>query len=131
MQDINDEYHEALKHANGHTRKDGEKAYTYRYEYEWEQSIIDKISELLKLKMDDVAIWLIRLWVWIVGDTRLHKEYSKHGNVAGTRNDNAGIGSPTKTAPSTARKAWVSWRNSIARRNSRTKLTLNQSQPEG
>jgi len=27
--------------------------------------------------MDDVEIWLIRLWVWIIGDTRPHKEALK------------------------------------------------------
>ena len=74
MQDINAEYHEALQRANGHTHRDGEKEYTYRYEYECEQAIIDKISELLKLQMADVEIWLIGLWVWIVGDTRPYKE---------------------------------------------------------
>ena len=44
MQDINAAYHEALKHANGHNRKDGKKEYTYRYEYEREQAIIDGLS---------------------------------------------------------------------------------------
>jgi len=77
MQDINNEYHEALKRVNGHTHKEGEKEYTYRYEYEREQAIIDKINELLKLQMVDVEIWLIGLWVWIVGDTRPHKEELK------------------------------------------------------
>jgi len=77
MQDINNEYHETLKRANGHTHKDGEREFTYRYEYEREQAIIETISELLKLKMDDVEIWLIGLWVWIVGDTKPHKEELK------------------------------------------------------
>ena len=77
MQDINAAYHEALQRLNGHTHTDGEKEFTYRYEYEREQAIIEKINELLKLKMDDVEIWLIGLWVWIVGDTRPHKEALK------------------------------------------------------
>jgi len=77
MQDINNAYHEALEAASGHTHRDNGKDFTYRYEYEREQAIIDKISELLRLQMDDVEIWLIGLWVWIIGDTRPHKENLK------------------------------------------------------
>ena len=77
MQDINAEYHEALERVNGYTHHDNGKDFTYRYEYEREQAIIEKINELLKLKMDYVEIWLIGLWVWIIGDTRPHKEELK------------------------------------------------------
>jgi hypothetical protein len=77
MQDINNTYHEALQRANGYTHHDTGKDFTYRYEYEREQAIIDKIGALLKLKMEDVEIWLIGLWIWVIGDTRPHKEELK------------------------------------------------------
>jgi hypothetical protein len=69
MQDINAEYHIALKMQDGRESTDDGKKYTYKYDEQTEQNIMDKISELLKIKMN-AEIALIGVWIWITGDTR-------------------------------------------------------------
>ena len=78
MKAINAAYHAALKGQHGTTRtgSDG-RDHTYSYDEEIEQAIVNKIAELLALKMADVEVWLIGLWVWIIGDTKPHKEELK------------------------------------------------------
>lgn len=78
MQDLNNQYQEALVRCDGQTTKgtDG-KPHTYHYNEEIEQAIIDKISELIGLKLDGIEIWLIGTWVWVGGDTKPHKEALK------------------------------------------------------
>lgn len=75
MQDVNREYHDALK-GNDKKQSDG---FTYHYNMEVEQAIIDKISELLKaLKdFDGINLWLVGRWVWIDGETKPAKEVLK------------------------------------------------------
>lgn len=58
---------------NIHVNKDGE---TYEKEtQETSQEIQLLIADLLKL--DDIEIEIIGCFVWITGDTKLHKEYLK------------------------------------------------------
>ena len=78
MQEINDQYHNALKGLDGHQYKgsDGED-HTYRYDGERETEIGNKLFELLSLKMAGVEIYLVGLWVWIKGDTKPYKDALK------------------------------------------------------
>lgn len=64
MQRINAEYHEALKrcHLQSSFTEEG-KEYTYRYDQSVEESVIQAISALLALNMQDVKIALIGTWV--------------------------------------------------------------------
>jgi len=78
MKEINAAYHAALKNANKQTSVGADKKqHTYYYNKDIEQAIIDKIAELLSLKMIDVTIELVGTWVWIHGNTRAYKEQLK------------------------------------------------------
>ncbi len=74
MQEINSQYQQALKSLNGQimTGSDGEK-HTYHYDADIEKALMDKISELLALRMPDVEVALIGTWIWILGKTRPFK----------------------------------------------------------
>ncbi|MDM8565096.1 hypothetical protein QUF74_05530 [Candidatus Halobeggiatoa sp. HSG11] len=73
MQSINVEYQQLLKAFDGQT--DGE--HTYHYDRVKEQQVIDKIYELLALRLDGIEINLIGLWVWITGETKPHRKAFK------------------------------------------------------
>lgn len=74
-QEINEAYHAALASADGKTEKgDDGRDHTYHYNEADEQAIMDKIAELIALHMADVEIWLIGLWVWVIGETKPYKE---------------------------------------------------------
>lgn len=78
MQKINEQYHNALngKHETKFTGDDG-KEYTYWYNQQKEQSIIDKLDELIALNLSDGSeIWLIGFWIWIL-DTDKELDYDK------------------------------------------------------
>ena len=78
MQEINAAYHSALESVDGQSyRGDDQQEHTYHYNSSVEQAIMDKIVELLKLHMPDVRILLVGTWVWVLGDTRPHKEALK------------------------------------------------------
>jgi len=75
MQEVNAEYLEALSRADRQTTTDAEgKEHTYFYNRQTEQAIMDKIAELIKLRMVDVDIWLVGTWVWVEGNTRPYKD---------------------------------------------------------
>jgi hypothetical protein len=77
MQDINEQYHAALKACHGQTSHDTEgKEHTYRYNYDVEQAVIDKLYEILRIKMD-AKVFLIGTWIWIQGDTKPVKDQLK------------------------------------------------------
>ena len=78
MKAVNNAYESALKGCDGQTSQgtDG-KPHTYRYNQEREKEIMDAIQSLLGLKMSDVNIDLIGLWVWVTGDTKPHKDELK------------------------------------------------------
>lgn len=78
MQAINAAYHAILQAMDGQTSIGSDKKeHTYHYNRHVEQEIMDKISDLLRLKMPNVEIELIGTWVWIYGDTKPHKERLK------------------------------------------------------
>jgi hypothetical protein len=78
MKAVNAEYHEKLRFLDGMTShgSDG-KEHQYRYSQTTEQKVIDKISELLGLRLPLVEIELIGTWIWITGQTREVKEQLK------------------------------------------------------
>jgi outer membrane receptor for ferrienterochelin and colicin len=67
-----EQYHAALKAADGQvsTGDDG-KEHTYKYYYNVEQAVIDKLEVLLSFRFPDhVKIWLVGVWIWIEGTRR-------------------------------------------------------------
>jgi len=77
MPEINAQYQEALRCCDGQTSKDNGKEYTYHYQAEVEQAIMDKIAELLSFNMSDVDVALIGVWIWITGNTKPVKDSLK------------------------------------------------------
>lgn len=71
MKAINAEYHQRLKGQHGQ-ESDGRK---YAYRSETEQELMDKIAELMKLP--ELEIDLIGLWVWVRGNTKPVKDQIK------------------------------------------------------
>ena len=77
MQEINNQYQQALKKCQGQKSTDENgKEHTYKYNESVEVDLMRVISELLALKMD-ADVYLIGTWVWILGDTKPHKEQLK------------------------------------------------------
>jgi len=74
MQEINRQYQEALRLCDRQTNDEG---FTYYYDETVESKIMDTIDSLLKLRMDDVEINLIGVWIWITGETKPYKEQLK------------------------------------------------------
>ena len=78
MKIINIQYHESLKNLDGFVSRGSDgKDHTYRYNRDVEQDIINKINQLLILKMTGVDVELIGTWVWIHGETKQYKEELK------------------------------------------------------
>jgi len=79
MQIINDLYHAKLRKLDGQTSiGTDKKKHQYHYNHVVEQELIDKINELLKIKMIDVEMELIGTWLWVKGDTKKYrKEFKK------------------------------------------------------
>ena len=77
MQEVNHQYHQALKACDGQTRTEGAKEYRYKYEADVEQAVIDKVAALVGLGHEDLTIALIGTWIWVTGNTRTHKEQLK------------------------------------------------------
>ena len=79
MQEINAEYHARLASFDG-AESNGADGKTHRYSYkrDVEQGLMDKISELLALRLGPtVEINLIGTWIWILGDTKPVKDKIK------------------------------------------------------
>lgn len=75
MKKINSEYCEALKAVHGQEQvSDDGKTHTYYYNENIEQALMDKISELLSIRMNEVDIALIGTWLWITGKTKEYKD---------------------------------------------------------
>jgi len=72
MQDINAQYHAALKGKHQTASRDNEgQEHTYYYNEDHEQAIMDKIKEVLKVKFPPyVDFWLVGKWLWIDGTKR-------------------------------------------------------------
>lgn len=90
MKEINRQYHEALKSYDGFaTFSDENKAYTYKYNQETEQAVMDKIGELLALQLRGVHIALIGTWIWVTGETKPVKDSLKGAGLSWNANREA------------------------------------------
>jgi hypothetical protein len=77
MQQVNDQYHEALKGKQKSVSTDPEtgKEYTYYYSQKIEQTLMDKLRELLGMMLpEDVIIELVGIWIWVYGNTKPHRD---------------------------------------------------------
>jgi len=75
---LNNEYHNALRILDGQETIDTQGySHTYYYNYERESHIMDLIKSLLHLRMEDVEIHLMGIFVWVMGDTKPYKEEIK------------------------------------------------------
>jgi len=72
MQDINGEYLALLKRLDGYVSTDEVgKEHKYYYNPAREQSVMDKVAELIRLRLpDDVSIWIVGVWIWVRGNTK-------------------------------------------------------------
>jgi len=78
MQEINAQYLSALAGKNeSHERGSDGEQHVYYYNAKDEQAIIDKIAELLHLRLPGIEVWLIGKWIWVKGDTRPVKDALK------------------------------------------------------
>ena len=77
MQAINAQYHERLSQLNGATTVgDDNKEHTYYYNRQAEQEVMDKLSEILRIK-GSFEVYLIGKWLWVLGDTKPIKDSLK------------------------------------------------------
>lgn len=74
MQLINAQYEAALRGVDGQESV-GSDGHVHRYKYsrETEQKLMEKISQLIALKMEGVDVYLIGTWLWVQGDTKPYK----------------------------------------------------------
>ena len=74
MQEINAQYDAHLQALSGTTviGTDGQ-SHTYHYQAAREGAIMAVIDALLRLRMPDVDILLIGVYVWVLGATRAHR----------------------------------------------------------
>lgn len=79
MKQVNAQYHAKLKSFDGATSYSSEtkREHTYKYDFDVEEALLVKIAELLALRMEGVTIAAIGTWVWIIGETRPHKDRIK------------------------------------------------------
>ncbi len=67
-----------LKSLNGQTSTGfDKKEHTYYYNESVESEIMEKIDQLIKLKMVSVTIELVGTWIWLSGNTRQYKDKLK------------------------------------------------------
>lgn len=76
MQVINDQYHKLLKQFEGTKlfNKKTNEEYSFKYDYTKEQALMDKIGEVISLKLQNITLEVIGDWLWIHG---VSKEQSK------------------------------------------------------
>lgn len=78
MKKINIAYHTKLNGFDGQTSIGSDKKeHTYHYNQATEQDIMDKISELLKLKIEHNTDWQIELigtWIWVSNTEKDEKD---------------------------------------------------------
>jgi hypothetical protein len=78
MKEVNRQYQEALKKGDGQSYTgDDQKEHIYKYHDELEEELAQKMMDLIALKMADVEIYLIGLWLWIIGDSKEYKDKLK------------------------------------------------------
>lgn len=85
MQEINAQYHAALKGQHQTSSRDSEgQEHTYYYNEDHEEAIIQKIKEVLAVKFPAyVSFWLVGKWLWIdgtkKGDAEARQDLNKLG----------------------------------------------------
>ena len=78
MQEINNQYQAVLKKCQGQVSVDDEGvSHTYKYDESVETELMEVILKLLSLQMPNIDIYLIGVWVWVIGDTKPYKENLK------------------------------------------------------
>jgi hypothetical protein len=78
MKLLNAEYLEALKACdNSKTFTSDNKEYTYKYDADAEQALMNKIHEFLAKDFKAVDLLLIGSWLWAVGETKAVKDSIK------------------------------------------------------
>ena len=81
MKQINLAYEKALEQRDGEVSKgfDGQ-PHEYHYNAAWEREVMQKVLELLSLRLDGIEVEMIGTWVWVSGDTKPVKDALKaHG----------------------------------------------------
>ena len=80
MQKINELYHNALAGLDGQTRlgTDG-KTHTYKYNAPQEQAVMDKVLEVLALRLDNLRVEIIG--VWVSGSERNQKDLLNRNGI--------------------------------------------------
>jgi hypothetical protein len=78
MQAVNSQYKQALSHLDGTSERgtDGQ-PHVYHYNEKTEEATMQKLYELLRLRLPDCEIWLIGSWIWVQGDTKPSKDALK------------------------------------------------------
>ena len=75
MQELNRQYEQALQGKSGETFTNNDRQeYTYTYSQAAERATMEKLYNLLALKMANVQIELIGTWIWVSGNTRAYKD---------------------------------------------------------
>lgn len=77
IKQINNQYKAKLESLNGSKSTNDNIEFTYKYNPDIEQELIDKISELLKIDFNDLEFYLIGQWIWVSGNTKPYKEKLK------------------------------------------------------
>jgi len=82
MQIIIEQYHQLLKSRQGEKlfNNKTKEEYAYTYDFTKEQELVDKLNEVLALKLQNVDIELIGSWLWVSGTS---KEQAKLFNKDG------------------------------------------------
>lgn len=76
--ELQQQYQAKLKSLNGQTSRGFDnKDHTYYYNESVETEIMEKIDQLIKLKMTGVMIELVGTWIWLSGNTNQYKEKLK------------------------------------------------------
>jgi hypothetical protein len=78
MQAINAQYKQGLCRLDGTEERGSDGApHVYRYNEAVEQAVMDKLNELLALRLPGCDILMIGTWLWIQGETRPVKDILK------------------------------------------------------
>lgn len=77
IKQINNQYKEKLESLNGSKSVNNEVEFTYKYNPDIEQELIDVINNLLMIDFNDLEFYLIGQWIWCSGNTKPYKENLK------------------------------------------------------
>ena len=71
MQDIIAEYHAILKSfSGGKFHSANNKEYEYNYSESYEQRLVDKLNDILGLKLANIVIEVVGSWIWVGGTSK-------------------------------------------------------------